>query len=226
MFYLDVKDKESLFRSDSFRRNDSLRIKRGFPDGFDMQFNNKQLYIQKNLKNNQIRKYVFVPLVFSIFSIDITDKLDWKVSDEKIKIGNYNCQKAQLNYGDRNWTAWFTTDISISDGPYVFKNLPGLIVKIYDENKDFDFELIQVKNFKWKELYPVKSQKRITWKDFEKLQDDFYKDPFAMINKSDIKSYDGAGNEIKTNLKEMRDNRQAQIRGKNNPIELNHKVKY
>lgn len=225
-YYLDVRDKESLFRSAKFRKSDSLRVKRGYPEGYDTQFNNRQLYIRKDFTSGQTKRYVFVPIVYKTYAIDITDVLDWKISDEKQMIGNYNCQKAEASYGGRNWQAWFTTDIAISDGPYIFKGLPGLIVKIDDEKSDFQFNLVQIKNFSWKELYPEKIEKMITWSDYEKLQRDFYSDPLSTLKKSDVINYDDGGNIVKTDFREMREMMKKHIREKNNPIELNHKVEY
>ena len=226
VFYLDVKDKESSFRSDKFRRSDSLRAKQGWGNGFDMEYNNKQLYIYKKNGNDEVLKYVFVPLIYNTYAISIKEEFHWKIIEEKKKIGNYNCQKAEVEYGGRNWTAWFTNEIPLQQGPYVFYGLPGLIVKISDEKFDYDFELIQVRDFKWKELYTDKFQKKISWEDFQKLQKNYYTEPLSMIKKSDITSFDENGNIIKTNFKEMRENIQKRIREKNNPIELNYKVEY
>lgn len=183
--------------------------------------------MKKNFVTNEVKKYVFVPLIFSIYAINITDKLEWKMIDGVEKVGNFSCQKAEVDYSGRKWTALFTSEINISDGPYIFSGLPGLIVKIYDEKHDYDFELAQIKNFNWKALYPVKIQKEITWENFKKLQTSLYNDPIAMIDKSDIKTFDDkTGVETKTDFKIMREMQQKQIRNNNNPLELNHKVDY
>lgn len=226
VFFLDIKDGESLFRSEKFRNSDSLRIARGFPDGFDMEYNNNQLYVFKNYNQNESVKFVFVPLLSSVYSIKIKDELKWNIVNEKRTIGKYTCQKAEVNYGDRKWTAWFTTDIPIQDGPYIFKGLPGLIVMLSDERLDYKFTLGEIQNFSWKELYPEKSQKEISWEDFKKLQKSFYSNPFAQINKSDVTSYDDAGNIVKPNFKEMIESVQKKIKNKNNPIELTQKIEY
>jgi GLPGLI family protein len=226
VFYLDVKNKESVFRSDKFRYSDSIRIKRGYGEGFDMQYNNRQLYIYKNIEQEKISKFVFVPLLYSVYTINIDDKLLWNILDDKQVIGNYKCQKAVVDYGGRKWIAWFTNEIPLQEGPYVFHGLPGLIVKISDEKNDYVFQLQQVLNFNWKSLYEVKSQKEINWENFKKLQKDFYNNPLGMTSKSDIISYDESGNIIKTDFKKIRDETQKRIVSKNNPIELNHKVDY
>lgn len=50
-------------------------------------------------------------------------------------------KKAATNYGGRFWTAWFTTALPFQDGPYIFKNLPGLIVELEDRTKSHHYLL-------------------------------------------------------------------------------------
>jgi len=68
-------------------------------------------------------------------------KPDWKILQEKSKLFNYNVQKAKMFFGGRTWIAWFTNEIPISDGPYKFYGLPGLILKISDSEENFIFEI-------------------------------------------------------------------------------------
>ncbi|WP_435524511.1 GLPGLI family protein [Chryseobacterium indoltheticum] len=68
-------------------------------------------------------------------------KFNWKISDEKQKIGEYNAQKATTEYGGRKWIAWFSSDLPFQDGPYKFSGLPGLIVKIEDADKNYSWVL-------------------------------------------------------------------------------------
>lgn len=67
----------------------------------------------------------------------------WEVTNESGKQNGYLAQKAVANFGGRIWAAWFTKDISISDGPYKFSGLPGLIVKLEDDKGDYRFDLVK-----------------------------------------------------------------------------------
>lgn len=71
--------------------------------------------------------------------------LNWKIEQEKQKIGEFSAQKATTYYQGRKWTAWFTTDIPLQEGPYKFHGLPGLIVKVYNDNQTHLMELKAVK---------------------------------------------------------------------------------
>lgn len=65
----------------------------------------------------------------------------WTLQPAQDTISGMNCQSATIHYGGRNYTAWYTPQIPISDGPYVFSGLPGLIVKIEDEKGWYKFQL-------------------------------------------------------------------------------------
>ncbi|MBB2147551.1 GLPGLI family protein [Pedobacter gandavensis] len=69
-------------------------------------------------------------------------KLDWKLVEGSDTIANYACQKALLNFRGRSYTAWFSPDIPINDGPWKFSGLPGLILKVEDTAQLFSFTLI------------------------------------------------------------------------------------
>ncbi len=56
-------------------------------------------------------------------------------------ISKYKCHKATCYFAGRNYSAWYTMELPFNDGPYKFKGLPGLIVKIEDLQKHHVFEL-------------------------------------------------------------------------------------
>lgn len=68
----------------------------------------------------------------------------WVIENETQEIMGYNCKKATTTYAGREWVAWFTLDIPVSAGPYKFRGLPGLIIKIADTTNSYDFELYSV----------------------------------------------------------------------------------
>ncbi len=130
----------------------------------------------------------FTPV--NISYIDDT-KFDWKILGEKEKIGEYNTQKATLDFGGRKWTAWFAADIPLQDGPYKFHGLPGLIVKIEDEGKNYSWELKgnkKIENFT--ESTSLENfgpgggggkPQEVSREKFEKTFSDYKKDPFASM---------------------------------------------
>ncbi|MCX8532202.1 GLPGLI family protein [Chryseobacterium luquanense] len=152
-------------------------------------------------------------------------KINWKISSEKQKIGEWNTQKAETDFSGRHWTAWFTSDIPIQDGPYKFHGLPGLIVKLEDKTKSHIFNLQGIKNIE--ELSKdIISDKNISinQKQYDKLIRDFEKDPTSglkMIQSGGItmKMVDGQNN----HMKEMEQRQIEKIKKDNNRIELVNK---
>lgn len=116
-------------------------------------------------------------------------KFNWKILNEKEKIGAYNAQKATTDFGGRKWTAWFSTELPFQDGPYKFSGLPGLIVKIEDEDKSYSWVLQGNKKIAdWEELSYTEKISGVGLKvtdmpreKFEKTYSDFKKDPFASM---------------------------------------------
>lgn len=69
---------------------------------------------------------------------------EWKLLDEEKKIHNFQCQLAEIEYGGRVWQAYYTTAIPLSDGPYKFSGLPGLIVLLQDKEEHYSFEMLRL----------------------------------------------------------------------------------
>ncbi|MDF2933414.1 MAG: hypothetical protein K0R36_2745 [Chryseobacterium sp.] len=79
------------------------------------------------------------------YTYESSEKLNWQIDHKKTSIiGGYKCNMATVNLGKKKYIAWFTYDIPISDGPYKFRGLPGLILKINEINNYIKFELISI----------------------------------------------------------------------------------
>lgn len=64
---------------------------------------------------------------------------DWDITGEVDTILGLICTKATTQYGGRIYNAWFSPEIPISDGPWTFRGLPGLILKTTDEREWYTF---------------------------------------------------------------------------------------
>lgn len=117
-----------------------------------------QYVVEKSYPDYKI--YFFNRLDMDEYKISDDRKLDWKILPDKEKIGEFNAQKATVNFAGRQWTAWFTTDIPFQDGPYKFSALPGLIVKIEDKTNSHSFILKEVKNLKPDEVWISENDKK------------------------------------------------------------------
>ncbi|NLF41449.1 MAG: GLPGLI family protein [Bacteroidales bacterium] len=104
-----------------------------------------KFYIYKDYNQKMINNYHLIFGDMYNFDENIQD-FKWEIFNEFEDYHGYNCQKASTYYGGRQWEVWFTKEIPISDGPYKFSGLPGLILKAKDTRNHYVFELVHVKN--------------------------------------------------------------------------------
>ena len=139
--------------------------------------------IYKDYKKNEIR----VRDNISIHSFIYTDELkpqDWEILSDTATILGYHCQKAQCSWRGRDYEAWFTPEIPISEGPWKFYGLPGLITKLYDTQKHYSFELIGFQEIR--EPIDTKMPKdatKIERKEFYRMQ---FGEKGKAINRADM----------------------------------------
>lgn len=55
--------------------------------------------------------------------------IDWQLVDSTKTVAGYECQLAEASYHGRNWSAWFTLDVPVQEGPWKLCGLPGLILE-------------------------------------------------------------------------------------------------
>jgi len=220
---LDLKNNISIFRDSQDKISDSIKLNNGnvlLKLGVENHF-----YVKKNLTQKRIEKVI--TYLGTNYLLPIEEILNWKITPEQKIIGEYNCQKAETNYGGRNWIAWFTTELPFGDGPYIFNGLPGLIVYIQDSNNEYSFNLIEVK--KGGDVFDARRKTiKIDWTKYEILAKSYFDDPYDINSKvgmgKTVTFTDPKGNmmDISIKNKEIQNN----ILQKNNPIELNHKINY
>ena len=74
--------------------------------------------------------------------VDSLHTQTWTMGDSTREVLGYTCQQATADFRGRHWTAWFATDIPVSDGPWKLGGLPGLILEAYDEGKQHVFTAV------------------------------------------------------------------------------------
>lgn len=130
----------------------------------------------------------------------VTDSLKtmaWEITDETKKIGNYTCTKAKLSVKmkeivtkqddkkeektnlldqikpkDIEITAWFTTEIPVSNGPERYWGLPGLILEVSDGRTIFLCSKITLNPKETVKIEKPKKGKKVSRKEFEKIMEE------------------------------------------------------
>ncbi|MBB6371449.1 GLPGLI family protein [Chryseobacterium shigense] len=190
--YLDISAEKSLFYSENRYKRDSILQKAFQGGGGRGSINREQMEgVRTNInysveKDKTSQKMLFKDRIGrDIYSYEEDRPLNWKMSSETTKIGDYKVQKATTDFAGRQWTAWFTTDLPYQDGPYKFGGLPGLIVKVEDDKGDYSFDLM--KNYKIPEIAALNqfgNTLKVKRGDYLKQQEKFKTDPMSFMQNS------------------------------------------
>lgn len=149
------------------------------------------------------KTFIYLKVSSDTYKVEEEQKPEWKILQDKQKIGEYNAQKATTNFGGREWVAWFSTEIPFQDGPYKFYGLPGLIVKIEDKTGSHSMTLVGNKTFQ-----TVKTQEQelpagiqlfgmggkeieTNEKQFKKVWKNYVNDPTKNMRQMMMKNSDG-----------------------------------
>lgn len=112
-------------------------IKSGFK-GSDLRasFPHKRMntVVYKNYPEGKTTVHDFLSSQYYVYEDDLNPQ-DWNIEDSTKAVLGHECQKATCNFRGRQWTAWFATDVPISDGPWKFGGLPGLVMEVYDKGR-------------------------------------------------------------------------------------------
>ena len=151
------------------------------------------------------------------------DQLNWEIQAETKEISGYQAQKATISFAGRDYTALFTPEIPLTDGPYKFSGLPGLILELQDSDAEYVFEFKGFEELSTPLAYKIfpEEYKEIKKKELMDLVATYESDPISYIN-----NYVGEGGKViriglegddkKNYLKKHRE----RLAKKNNPIEL------
>ena len=157
LMYLDISKNGSKFYSrDAFVADSTMyatfekQIKATGGMNVSVSFNSTKRGAVKDkiLKNYPKQEVILESRVGrDLFYVAEDRKLVWKISPEKMKVGEFEAQKATTTFAGREWTAFFAPELPFQDGPYKFHGLPGLIVLLEDATKTHRFELKGVTKF-------------------------------------------------------------------------------
>ena len=229
-YILDIGTKETKYYTYDFFVADSL-ITNNIPFPKEMKLNTSDIIVHKN-NNNEFSQYDL--LENTVLQLQTNDTQKWNLSQEKKNVKNLSLQKAITTWGGRNWTAWFAEEIPFQEGPYKFHGLPGLIVEIYDDKKNYHFELVRSEKIKEEENQFIEISEKmgipITWEKYKTAKLKYYESPVNFIKNSAENSeqfYLNDGTIVNSkNSKEIDEQLKNSIRKYNNPIELDKVIAY
>lgn len=243
MMLLDVVPKGSKFYSKDTFETDSLiaaTMEKQFKAGSKelnlsgIQYKGKIRYsVEKTYPDYSV--IFFNNLVADEYMVKDGRKQQWNILSDKTEIGGFSVQKAVCDFIGRKWTAWFTTDLPIQDGPYKFHGLPGLIVKLEDATHTHSFELKGNKKlppgYEWqstKDKHRFNPIITLNEEKYRKAYKEYRADPMKserqmLAQGVVIMEMDASGKATKTSDSEKRDKeikRRNDIQKENNILEI------
>ena len=145
------------------------------------------------------------------------DDLNWEILPETKEVAGFVAQRAKASFSGRDYTAWFTTEIPISEGPYKFRGLPGLILEISDNDDYYTFKLNGFKelNDEISIEFNPENYLEVSRERFLQIKQEYAENPFIKMENSGITMGFQPGQKEKL-LREHRE----ELKKENNPIEL------
>ena len=209
-YILDFTKSESMFKQKQEldgpkvpKSNGAIIMIGGMAGGRDV--------LYKNIKEKRMANKT--DLMGKIFLIkDNLVSYDWELTGETKNIGNYTCYKAVFEKEEesveikmidgevkeekgmkkRTIVAWYTPDVSISNGPKNFGGLPGLILEVNDGNETIMCSELVLNPSKTIDIKEPTKGKQVSREKFSEISLEKTK---AMMNR--FRSRDGKGMEIK-----------------------------
>ena len=231
MMFLDINKNGSKYYSrevyvqDSIMRADLEKQMKAGVSNFNIKRNDAKGKVRYKVTKDYTKNKTFFNTRIGTDSYKILEDrtLDWKILPEKQKIGSWEAQKATAEFAGRKWTAWFTEELPFQDGPYKFRGLPGLIVKLEDATQSHVFELKAVGKYKEEiqkvsEFVGTDKYIEVNQEQFKKIFLEDRNDPaksmkMAMANGAVLQFRDQNGNEISAS--EMIKRREQQVKENN-----------
>ena len=140
-------------------------------------------YSQITTKDGLLTEWATMPRELDSENLYYTENLplfNWQIGTETATVCGYECFKATCHWRGRDFTAWFTPDIPVEYGPWKFGGLPGLIMKVSDDDGIYVFEAVAVENGNFPIFAPrgnkyTRSTRDKVWKLQRALNEDYFK---------------------------------------------------
>ncbi len=215
---LFIGDQYSLFESYYNRYNDSIgeTLQKKYPNRADLQLftdeysaKTKTINFNFRILKNKEQTLVFDSFWTDRFIYEEKEALNWKITTSRDTINGYPATLATTHFGGRDYKAWFTEELPFSDGPYKFKGLPGLIVKVGDTQNQYVFDLISFNKKEEGFSFDPKAGAKTTKQKFFKARNTFKKNFIGGMDSRGVQ-FEG----------DMRENQKRMQKLNNNKIEI------
>lgn len=158
------------------------------------------VYVIKSFADNKIKHYDTAGLEKFVYEEPVA-RWNWEIGDSAKVILGYECLMGTTVYHGRKWTAWFTPEIPVQNGPWKLDGLPGLILQASAEGGQYSFMAtgIQESARPIVPVYLASDYEQTERIGYLKSKRAFMDNPIGKINAR----FGGAGVTIKSNIGEQ-----------------------
>lgn len=114
----------------------------------------EKMYVEKNRTDSILTVYDTVAGEDRYYYNEPLAGMNWEITDSVDVVLGLECQTAECDYHGRHWTAWFTPEVPLPDGPWKLNGLPGLILRAKEDSGQYEFTAVGIENYH-KEIEPV-----------------------------------------------------------------------
>lgn len=129
--------------------NVSARPRVFYPCGRNHDYWSEYQFTDIYSENGKHTFYAWMPRYMERYNAYYTESAaqqQWTLGDERKTILGHQCQRATCQWRGRDFEAWFAADIPVRLGPWTFGGLPGLILKLYDTQKLYTWEAVELRS--------------------------------------------------------------------------------
>lgn len=122
------------------------------------------LYIFRSLIDNELTVFDYAGSFEYGYYTEPLGEIQWEIGDSTKTVLGYECSIATANYHGRHWTAWFTTEIPLQEGPWKLTGLPGLILEASESTGQHSFIAtgLEASNQEMYPIYPYRQYEKMS----------------------------------------------------------------
>ena len=123
--------------------DDVMLLQCGGPDGISRFYSYSQYY-RDSLITSLVQSMIDKMLDwFEV--VEAVPDFGWVVTDEWKELLGYRVRRAECSFRGRDYVAWFAPELPLSEGPWKFCGLPGLVMHVYDTDCQYVYLLTGIR---------------------------------------------------------------------------------
>lgn len=116
-----------------------------------------------------------------------SDTTEWHVAEETAEILGYVCIKATAVVRGREWTVWFTPDLPLGSNLWLFRGVPGLVLRA--ETAQFRFECTAIRQLREAILRPRTGVQKLSRHKWRSMERHYHEEPYRAFNNNDENAF-------------------------------------